>query len=86
VRFIGGGNFSGEAERSRFVVPLQGTESDCPVTQGGASLAPASVSGILSGFFCGPNLPVFVLGVRCRTEPGYSNFIEPSREFGRYTH
>jgi hypothetical protein len=30
---------NGEAERSRFVVPLQGTERDCPVTQGGASLA-----------------------------------------------
>ncbi len=30
---------NGEAERSRFVVPFQGTGSDGPVTQGGASLA-----------------------------------------------
>jgi hypothetical protein len=51
-------------ESAKFVVPFQGTESDCPVTQGGASLALGyriwNPFRILSRL----NLPVFVLGVQ----------------------
>jgi hypothetical protein len=71
---------NGVVESAKFVVPFQGTESDCPVPQGGASLALGyriwNPFRILSRL----NLPVFCFGY---PGTGYSNFSEPSLNFGR---
>jgi hypothetical protein len=45
----------------------------------------ASVCGILSGFFRTRIFRFLSWVSRCRTEPGYSNFSKPSREFGGCT-
>jgi len=47
----------------RFVVPLQGTEGYCSVTQGGASLALGYRMWNPFRILSRPNLPVFVSGV-----------------------
>ncbi len=45
----------------------------------------ASVCGILSGFFRTRIFRFLSWVSRCRTEPGYTNFSKPSREFGGCT-
>ena len=45
----------------------------------------ASACGILSGFFRTRIFRFLSWVSRCRTEPGYSNFSKPSREFGGCT-
>jgi hypothetical protein len=86
VRTLKGFNIEGpRGKRPKFVVPFQARRIINRLPRAALRLPWASACGILSGFFRTRIFRFLSWMSRCRTEPGYSNFSKPSREFGGCT-